>query len=115
MITNLTISFGFLFTIGNIIWDKWGLYEPKIMYVPLAIFLFLLIMQVRRPTPKTTVQNYFLNYFMFLALSNIVKQVFYSPDIKQINDYVVCGIATLILLIFLIKWTIQNRKNGGKV
>lgn len=85
------------------------------MYVPLAVFMFLLVCEVRWPkVQRTIVQNYFITYFVFLALGNIVKQMFYDDTMRQINDYVVGGLATLILLIFLIKWAIQRQANGGR-
>lgn len=103
MIVKLTILFGFLFTIGNIMWDKLGLNEPKIMYVPLSIFLFLLLFNLRISQRKEDVyKKVFVTYLLLLAAGNIIKQIFYSDSIKQINDYVFGGLVTIWLIVNLI-------------
>lgn len=84
------------------------------MYVPLAFFLSFLLWNVKAPVKRTTIHNWLLNYFILLSVSNIVKQIWYSPLIEQINDYVVGGLATLILLILLIIWVIRERRFGRK-
>lgn len=104
----LIIIFGFLFLIGNIIAVPMG--EPKLFYVPLSVLLFLLFKYVgdtvKKPSP---IIRYLLLYFLALSTTNIVKQVFYSERIKQVNDYICGGIATLILII-AITWEIARHR-----
>lgn len=107
---------GISFVFGNVLWDKFGWYEPKIMYVPLALFLWLLIYEVIEPSKLSLVKPelYFWRYLFALSIGNIIKQVFYSETIEQINDYIWGGLVTLILLIFLVKWAIQKQQHGKK-
>lgn len=113
MIVNLTILSGFLFTIGNIIWNKFGLNEPKIMYVPLSIFLFLLVFNLRISQRKEDVyKKIFLTYLLLLAGGNVIKQVFYSDSLKQVNDYIFGGLVTIWLIVNLI--LCRTRQNYGK-
>lgn len=102
MIVKLTILFGFLFIVGNIMWDKFDLNEPKIMYVPLSIFLFLLIFNLRISQRKDEVyKKIFVTYLLLLAGGNIIKQLFYSDSMKQINDYFFGGLVTIWLIVNL--------------
>ena len=102
---------GFLFTIGNVVWIYFG--DPKLFYVPLAVFLFLLLYNCLKPVTKITkAQEVFLSYFILLAGGNIVKQLFYTDKIKQINDYVWGGIVTAWLIYKL--WSIQRQQSGRK-
>lgn len=104
---------GLCFTIGNITWSLCN--EPRVFYIPLAVFLLLLIYEVHEPTKKkTVVQLYFIRYFIFLAAGNVVKQVLYNETIDQINDYIWGAIITLILIIALIKWAIHTHNSGKK-
>lgn len=55
----------------------------------------------------------FFTYFSILAISNVLKQAFYQPEMKQLNDYILGIGATLWLAINLIKlWAIQNKQSG---
>lgn len=101
--------FGFLFTIGNIIWPMFN--EPKIFYVPLALFIFSLLIEVRS---RINIKNYYeiilVQYFIFLAGGNIVKQLFYTERIKQANDFIWGGIVTIWLIYKLIdRWDLNRR------
>lgn len=60
------------------------------------------------------IDRYCLTYIMLLAYGNVVKQVFYSERIKQINDYVWCGLATVWLVIMIIKWVTRKQQLGKK-
>jgi hypothetical protein len=109
---SLLIVCGFSFVIGNVTWPLFG--DPRVFYVPLALFLFFMLWQISEPGEKTVLQEYCIRYFKILSISNVFKQIFYNEHIDQINDYVVGSVVTIILLIFVIKWVIRNRKNGGK-
>lgn len=104
------------FTIGNIVWDKFGMDDPRLFYVPLSVLLFLLLWYVRKKEFKSSkVTQLCIDYFCVLALGNIVKQVcYYNDTVKQINDYIWGGLITLIYAIQIL-WVIRKRKNGGKV
>lgn len=107
------IIFGVLFTIGNITWQHVG--DPKVFYVPLALFLWAMCYHIYDTAKKVhAVTRMFLWYLMLLASGNIVKQVFYTEKIKQINDYIWGSLVTLWLLISIIRWAIRKQRSGTK-
>lgn len=91
---------GFAWIIGNVIWNKFGLYEPKIFYIPLAVFILSLCIELEKRV-KTKISSVFMMYFIWLAFGNLIKQVFYSPKVSIINDYYFGGAMTLILIVRL--------------
>ena len=99
----LIIISGLAFTVGNVVWPIWD--EPKIFYVPLAVFLLSCVLFVRSHTPPNTISKLLLNYLTLLACGNVVKQVFYTENIAQINDYVWGGLLTVWLFYKLYKST----------
>ncbi len=105
-----------LFTAGNIWWGVFN--DPRFFYVPLALLLLSGSILVKNPTRRkcTWVQELLLEWNVVLALGNLVKQIlYYSPTIKQINDYWWGAIiTTLYLYKILRKWAIQNKRNGGR-
>lgn len=118
MMRTWIIVTGFLFVLGNMFWPRF--HEPKVMYVPLALFLFLLLHFVASKTAvHNRVQFYLLNFLSVLAVGNIVKQVTYKAG-TQTWDYVWGATAAVIYIIFLFikdkKWAnrlIQQGKTGN--
>lgn len=100
-VIRLIIISGLAFTVGNVVWPIWD--EPKIFYVPLAVFLLSCVLFVRSHTPPNTISKLLLNYLTLLACGNVVKQIFYTEKISQINDYVLGGLLTLWLFYKLYK------------
>lgn len=113
MIKAIIIS-GIAFTIGNIVWPYFN--EPKLFYVPLAVFIWLLVWHLWKSTRQGELTDYFLMYLFWLAFGNIIKQLFYTKTLKQINDYYWGGLVTLALIALLIRWAILNnrRKSGAR-
>ena len=110
MIKAIIIS-GLCFTVGNIVWLYFN--EPKIFYIPLAVFIFLLVYNLWKTyCGQSKVVGAFIEYLMLLAGGNIVKQIFYSDAIKQINDYIWGGFLTAILIIRL--WVIHKQQHGKR-
>lgn len=114
--TKAFIISGICFTIGNVVWDKFD--DPRIFYVPLAVFLLLSTLFVRK-TVKTSDQItiYLLDYLWILAVGNLIKQIFYySNTIKQVNDYAWGGLISLWLIFMIIreKWVIRSKHYGKK-
>lgn len=105
---------GICFTIGNVIWDKFD--DPRIFYVPLAVFLLIGTLYVRKTVKENNkLTIYFLDYLWILASGNVIKQVFYYNDaVSQINDYWWGGFVTLWLIFMIIKWAIQSKHSGRK-
>lgn len=101
------------FTIGNVIWDKFD--DPRIFYVPLAVFMFISAWYVKKTSFKRgKIINLFLEYIVLLAAGNVIKQVFYySDEVKQVNDLIWGGLVTLTYII-KITWATLRRKTGGK-
>lgn len=100
------IATAFAYTIGNIVWNKFGINEPKVMYVPLALFISAMLFYINREisgekTPKYL--NVLFKYFLILSYGNIVKQILYTDRIKQVNDYFWGGFVTVWLLFNLLK------------
>lgn len=111
MIKAIIIS-GFCFVIGNIIWVYFG--DPKLFYVPLAVFMLLLLIDVKMCVPNASkVEHILLTSLILLAAGNVVKQLFYTTTIKQINDYffgAIVGVWTLLKLVKL--WAIRKRSGN---
>lgn len=96
---------------GNILWEPLG--EEKLYFVPQAVLILLLIIEVRKKTVKHL--RIFFTYFMLLAAGNVVKELFYSYYLKQVNDYIFGGFMTLWLLYQLLKlWATQKQHSGKK-
>lgn len=98
----LIIISGIAFTIGNVLWDKFGIDEPKLFFVPLAVFIASLLSYAMSKLEKG-ITRLLVQYLFILSLGNIVKQLFYSEQIKQINDYIFGGVVTVWLFLTLIK------------
>lgn len=117
MITKAIIAAGLCFTIGNVVWPLFN--EPKLFFVPLAVFISLLIVAVKKNIQSSGKYiPLFMNYLLLLSYGNIIKQVLYSDRMEQINDYIWGGLVTVWLIIKLIKvkrWeTITNQLHGRK-
>lgn len=110
------VIFGLCFTVGNIVWPLFN--EPKLFYVPLAIFISLLIFIVKKNVKSDSKYlPLFVNYLLLLSYGNIVKQVMYTERIKQVNDYIWGGLVTVWLLFNLIKlkkWGITTNQPHGR-
>jgi hypothetical protein len=114
MIRVVIIS-GIAFTIGNIIWPLFN--EPKIFYIPLAIFISSMLWEIKSKISNSKCLYVLTDYLLLLSLGNIVKQVFYSDNIAQINDYFWGGLVTVRLLFKLkkhLKWETRKTTLGGK-
>jgi len=107
---------GACFVVGNVTWKFFN--EPKIHWVPLSVFLFLLTVCVRSDYVKKNTRKdakglyLWVTWLVILAAGNVVKQVFYSEKIKQINDYAFGGLVTIWLIINLIRWEIRKSQYG---
>lgn len=106
----LIIISGVLFVLGNAFW--WVFNEPKLNYIPQAVFFISLITFAKRQVIKK-VHHIFLDYLLLLSYGNLIKQIFYSDILKQINDYIWGGFVTLILIYKLIKWAIKTNQHSG--
>lgn len=101
MIKAIIIS-GFCFIIGNIVWVYFN--EPKLFYVPLAIFLLLLLIDVKMGVQRMNkAEHILLSSLILLAGGNVIKQIFYTTTIKQINDYIFGAIVGLWTILKLVK------------
>lgn len=109
----LIIISGILFTIGNVIWPLFG--EPKLFFVPLAVFISLLIWTIKAETPaEHDLTHLLLKYLLILSFGNIIKQIFYTETIKHINDYVFGAIVTVWLVSKLFnRWAINTKRTPG--
>lgn len=108
MIVAVIIS-GILFTIGNLIWKEYG--DPRLYYVPLALFLLLLMIQVTRSYPgKSEYVKCFLVWLVALAAGNFVKQLFYSDKFAVITDHWWGGFVTGLLIISLCYLWLTTKK-----
>lgn len=109
MIRAVIIS-GILFTIGNVIWREYN--DPKLYYVPMALFLLLLMVQVTRTyTGGSQYIQAFLVWLVALAAGNFVKQLFYTEKVRQIADYWWGGVITALLILSLCYLWLTTRKN----
>jgi hypothetical protein len=96
MIRVVIIS-GVCFTVGNIIWPFFD--EPKLFFVPLAIFISSAVWCVKSSVDIGSKWiHLLLSYLLLLSYGNIIKQMFYTDNIKQINDYIWGGLVTVWLL-----------------
>lgn len=97
---------GAAFAIGNVIWPVFD--EPKLFYVPLALFLFFLLWEVKGMV-KRSYEKAAVDWLITLSAGNIVKQGFYTETIAQINDYVFGALVTLWLFFKLGKiWATKD-------
>lgn len=112
----LFIISAFAFTIGNVLWDKFGMDDPRIFYIPLAFLLLMGSLCAKKLySGKDKRIEYCLKYVITLSIGNIVKQIwYYSYDIKQFNDYVF-GITATLILIIVILWETLKRHGGKKL
>ncbi len=101
----LVIASGFLFMAGNIGYS-FGMSE-KAFWVPLALHILCLVHYISSKVKKP-VEKLYLKYFTVLAWGNLIKQLFYTDSIKQINDFILGGIATIVLIVKL--WENQNKR-----
>jgi hypothetical protein len=109
----LVIISGICFTIGNAIWPLFD--EQKLLYIPQAIFFISMLTVCKRKYEGLI--KLFLTYLLLLAYGNLVKQVFYSDILKQINDYIWGGLVTLWLLYNIknnLKWQTLSNQSGKK-
>lgn len=114
MIAVIIIS-GLLFVIGNITWPLFN--EQKVLYVPQALFFISLLTFIKSKVERQTASFIFICYFLWLARGNLVKQVFYTDTIKQVNDYIWGALVTGWLLFKLkkhLKWATLKTAHGGK-
>ncbi len=102
------IVMGFAFTIGNATWIKFN--EPKIMYIPLSLFLFSMLLFIKYNISGKVVTA-LIDFFLVLSLGNIVKQVTYKPG-NQWMDYVWGGLVVSWLIYEL--WVIRKQMIFGK-
>ena len=107
----LIIISGVLFVLGNAFW--WVFNEPKLNYIPQAVFFISLILFVKNHVTKK-VHHIFLEYLLLLSYGNLVKQVFYSNILKQVNDYIWGGLVTIYLIYKLIKWATNTSQQSGR-
>jgi len=97
---------GICFTVGNVIWPLFD--EPKLFYVPLAFLILTLLIDVKRSVTKDY-EKAFFDWLVMLAAGNVVKQLFYSEKLAQINDYVFGAIITVWLIYKLGRiWAIKT-------
>jgi len=114
MIVRLIFVAGFAFLFGNIIWDKIPSgSDPKFFYIPWSIMVLLLFyaLKDKYKQAKNSIPI-FIEYFILLAYGNVVKQVFYVPEMRVLNDYVWGVFVTLWLLGNLTgfnKWLLKTR------
>ena len=109
----LIIISGFAFTLGNVFWDKLG--DPRWFYVPLSLFLFLMVYDLyKRSFKEHRVIRISLAHLVMLASGNVIKQIVYDPTVDQINDYLWGGLVGLSYLINIILWAISNKRYGKK-
>ncbi len=118
MIFWLVIFSGLSYTIGNATYLILH-YEPKLVWGPLASFLLLCLVYI-----KSTIVWYdklklaCINWLVCLAAGNLVKQLFYTSTIKQINDYIYGAAVTVGFIIYILKnrkkWEIQRIQQSGE-
>jgi len=113
MIKAIIIS-GFCFVVGNIVWVYFD--EPKLFYVPLSVFLLLLLIDVKNGVSfRNKVEHIFLTALILLAASNVIKQLFYTTTIKQINDYVWGALVGAWAILKLIKLWATRKPSSSSV
>ena len=102
-----------LFTIGNATYRQWH-NEPKFVWVPMAAMILFLMIEVKNSvSAKKKVLRILFEYFVLLAGGNLIKQIFYTDTIKQINDYWWWALATVWLIYKLwVEYRKQDRNSG---
>ncbi len=100
----LVIISAFLFIAGNVSLAFHN--EYKVFWVPLAFHLLMLTYYIGSKQKDVRYRIVF-KYLTVLAIGNLIKQIFYTDTIGQINDYVLGGIATIILIVKL--WANRNK------
>lgn len=98
---------GIYFWIGNMVWARFN--EPKIYYIPLSIFISLMLFYIKTEAVGIKVWYYVIEFLFLLSLGNIIKQVLYSPNIVIRNDYIFAA-GLLIQLI----WQCLIKQRFGK-
>lgn len=106
----IVIFSGVAFTVGNLIWNQFGIDNPSYFYVPLSVFLLSLILELKSHYKAKGFRKLMLSWLTLLAWGNVVKQIFYNPHLAQINDYVWGSIVTawLIYKLIKLKWATQK-------
>ena len=114
MRVKLIIAATICFVIGNIVWPFFN--EPKLFYVPLAVLMALYAFDMYKlRKDDSPIIKIWLGWVLLLACGNVIKQVFFSDLMKQINDYVWGGLITLWLIISIIlKWETRKQQHGRK-
>lgn len=105
--TKTIIILNFIFLLSNILWPFIG--DPKVFYIPLALLLVAFNFQLWKTEDRRFVKV-FLEYFVLLAIGNLIKQIFYSERLKQLNDYYWLGFLTVYLIIKL--WATRRQLSG---
>lgn len=98
------IILNFIFLLSNILWPFIG--DPKAYYIPLALLLVAFNFQLWKTEGRRFVRV-FLEYFVLLAIGNLIKQIFYSENLKVLNDYYWGGFLTVYLIVKL--WVTQTQ------
>lgn len=98
----------FCFLIGNIIWPFVD--EEKVYFIPLAVMILVLFLYVRKKIAlnESKAIRLLIDYFVVLAAGNVLKELFYNPTIKELNDYWFGGLCMLVLIISL--WVNRKKK-----
>lgn len=102
------------FTFGNIIWNKIPSgNDDRFFYIPLSVMILLMLIEIKsRYKNEKYPIPLLIKYFVILASGNVIKQTFYTPEIKQINDYYWGALVTLWLIGSLIgfnKWILKTK------
>lgn len=126
MITWIKIS-GFSFVIGNIIWPFIGQYgEPKFYYIPLSVFIALIIYTILNPIELTVKDRVYIECLLMLSFGNIIKQVFYVDDpavyikgyrmplIKLVID-LAYGVCVIVYYLIYRLWVIRRQLSGKRL
>lgn len=116
---------GFSFVIGNIIWPFFGQYgEPKFYYIPLSVFIALIIYTILNPIKQLSVKDkIYIECLLVLSFGNVIKQVFYVDDpavyikgyrmpvFKLVVD-VAFGVGVIVYYLIYKLWAIRTRHSG---
>lgn len=100
----------FVFLVANITWIYTG--DPKFFYVPLALLLVAFNYYILKSFKGKGNTILFLEYFLWLSYGNLIKQLFYSETLKQINDYAWGSLMTIYLIYKL--WATRKHHSGIK-
>lgn len=107
----LIIILNFVFLVSNILWVYIG--DPKAFYIPLALLLVAFNFHLWKTFEGSRYVKAFLEYFVLLAIGNLIKQIFYSENMRQLNDYYWGGFLSVYLIIKL--WLIRTQTSGRKL